>query len=180
MQQDEPKEFRNWLICVWEGKCHHHPWVWETTRTSGVVMMVSLCSLGCKEDGFNTSFVMSILLPLRESRMVGIFLFPFPVSVFKQNIKEHYLKNKSCLSCILIVPGKGTQSVSKGIWFIWSPNLYIRNQCCSVPLAFIGSTVVSVDLKISDNSFSVSPIGSAHVKPSNTTLIFMFTDRFNP
>lgn len=127
MQQDEWKKFRNWLICVWEGKYHHHLWVWETTRTSGVVTMVSLCSRGCKEDGFNTAFVMSLILPLREN-VLGIFLFPFPVSVFKQKVKEHFLKNKSCLSWILIVPGKGTQSVSKGVWFIRSPNLCLHKE----------------------------------------------------
>lgn len=116
-----------WLICVWEGKCHHHPWVWETTRTSGVVMIVSLCSMACKEDGFQHFFIMSIL-PQRENSVVGIFLFLFPVSMFKWKVKEHYFKNEPCLSCILIVPGKDTQSVAKGVWFIRSPNLCLHKE----------------------------------------------------
>lgn len=40
--------------------------------------------------------------------------------------------------------------------------------------------MVSVNLKVSDNSFGVWPISSAHVKPSNTMLIFMLTDGFIP
>lgn len=69
---------------------------------------------------------------------------------------------------------------------LFSPQttVYLRSQHClvqaSASLTFIGSIVVSVDLKISDNSFGVWPIRSAQVKPSNTTLIFMLTDRLTP
>lgn len=181
MQQDELKEFRSWLICVWEEKCHHNPWVWETTRTSGVVMMVSLCSMGCKKVA-STLLLSWASSYLREKSVVGIFLFPFPVSMFKGKVKKHYLKKtKPCLSFIFTVPGNGTQSVSKGVWFIWPPtSVYIRSRYCSIPLTFIGSTVASIDLKIWENSCSVSPISRAHVKLNNTMLIFMLIDRFTP
>lgn len=141
------------------GKCRHHPWVWETTRTSGVVMMVSLCPTGCKDSGFNTSFVMSILLPQRESCVVGIFLFSFPLSVLKWKVKEPYLKKiKPHAYLLFIVCQERGHSLSARESDLFCPqtSVYTRNPCCSVPLTFIGSTVVSVYLKISDNSFSVS------------------------
>lgn len=52
-------------------------------------------------------FVMSILLPQRENSVVGIFLFPFPVSVFKWKVKGHYLQTNHVYLVLLLCQERG-------------------------------------------------------------------------
>lgn len=62
------------------------------------------------------------------------------MSVFEWKSKKHYLKNKQCLFCILIVLEKDMQSVAKVVWFIQSQNhcLHKESTLFSVAFSLIG------------------------------------------
>lgn len=62
-------------LCVWQGKTHWHSCVRETTTASGVVMIFSVCAIGCEEDGSSHFSCQSIFLPQRENSVLGTFLF---------------------------------------------------------------------------------------------------------
>ena len=125
------------IVCVWEGKPHRQPWVQETTTTSGVAMIVSLHAMGCKEDG-SSHFSCHEHPPTSERKQGGrnLLISLFSVSVFEWKTKEHYLKEKPCLFCILIVLGKDTQSVSKVVWFIQSPNHCLHKESTLFSVGF--------------------------------------------
>lgn len=110
-------------------------------------------------------------------------LILFSIPVFEWKTKEHCLKkSKQCLFVILTMLRKDLQSVTKVVWFIQSPSHGLKESILfSVDFSLIDIHWFHCGLNhlcLQDHSFSVWPKSNVYVKLSNTTLIFMLTDRF--
>lgn len=110
-------------------------------------------------------------------------LILFSVPVFEWKTKEHCLKkSKQCLFVILTMLRKDLQSVTKVVWFIQSPSHGLKESTLfSVDFSLIDIHWFHCGLNhlcLPDHRFSVWPKSNVYVKLSNTTLIFMLTDRF--